>query len=96
MYDLEGFGVQIGGSASFPIPETPVSAIIGGEINYMGDINQRTPDVVGLTTAAGLGVGVGGEGHIEWGKTETIFSINIFDIGDEFYEEISEDAQCTN
>ena len=94
VYNLEDFGVQIGGSASIPIPETPVSAIIGGEINLMGDINQRAPDAVGLTMAAGVGIGAGGEGHIEWGETETIFSINIFDIWDMFYKEISEDAQC--
>lgn len=66
VYDLEGFGVQIGGSASIPIPETPISAIIGGEA------------------------------HIEWGETETIFSINIFDIWDEFYKEISDDTPCLN
>lgn len=48
--------MQIGGSASIPIPETPVSAIIDGEVNLLGDINQRTPDAVGLTTESDDGI----------------------------------------
>ena len=88
VYALEGMGIQAGGSAAIPIPETPISAILSGDVNFMGDIKEKYPDAIGLTLAAGLGFGRGGEAHIEWGDTQTIVAINIFDVWDIIYKKI--------
>ena len=94
VYHLEGMGTQIGGSYSIPIPDTPFSVMVGGDINIMGNINNRKPDAVGVTMAAGLGIGTGGEAHIEWGETQTIFSINLFEQWGVFYNQVNDNGQC--
>lgn len=70
--------------------QTPVVVSVGagGEFNIIGDVNSDSELYYGVTVNAGAGIGVGGEGHIEWGKTKTIFKINIFDIWDDIYKNI--------
>lgn len=84
---LEGSGVSIGGSALVQTPVV-VSVGAGGEFNIIGDVNSDSELYYGVTVNAGAGIGVGGEGHIEWGETKTIFKINIFDIWDDIYKNI--------
>lgn len=88
VYDLEGAGTQMGGSGLIPIPGAPVLAMVGGEFNFIGDISKKGPYEIGITFSEGAGVGKGGEMHVQWGMTKTLYSLNIFDIWDSIYKKV--------
>lgn len=86
VYDLEGLTTQVGGSVSEFVKGTPVIAMVGGEFLFIGDINGNGTYDIGATFSEGIAFGTGKEVHVQWGNTETIYSINIFDIWDSIYQ----------
>lgn len=85
IYHLEGPGSSIGGSAAIPLAYG-IPLALGGEFNIIGDVNDFSQKYYGMTILAGTGVAAGGEGHIEWGETVTLFSYNMFDLWDYLYK----------
>ena len=85
VYALEGAGTQMGGAYSAATKYPRLTLVMGGEFNIIGDVHERTKKAYGITVAAGIGVGAGMEGHVEWGETTTLFSLNIFELWDQFY-----------
>ena len=85
--DLKGAAYQIGGSYGFPIGIFPASA--GADLVLMTDVNDELT-YGGLTGAFGIGT-PGGEGHIEYGTTESMLEENIYDLMDEYFIKIMED-----
>ncbi len=74
---LNGPGYQFGGSVSIPSPA--LTASMGGEFNIIDAGNKYYYGATGLLGITTPGGGIG-ELHAEWGNTNTILSINIFDI----------------
>ncbi len=85
VYNLEGQGVTIGGSIISPVSGLVVPIMGGLDLNLLGDVNQKKPDAIGGTISVGTGLGTNGELHIEWGETNTLWSINLFDKWDDWY-----------
>lgn len=52
---------------------------VGGDVMIIPDKNSNAK-YCGITGNIGLGT-PGAEWHVEWGKTYTIYEINIYDIG---------------
>ena len=82
IYALEGEGVNIGGSVSTRVGVIPLVA--GGEFNLIGDVNSKPYDGYYGDTAS-VGIGVGNEGHIQYGGTTTFYSFNVFDLWNDIY-----------
>ena len=74
---LNGPGYQFGGSVSIPSPA--LTASMGGEFNIIDAGSKYYYGATGLFGITTPGEGIG-ELHAEWGNTNTILSINIFDI----------------
>ena len=71
----------------FPIIKgKPIRGMIGGDLVVIGDPNNGGPNAVGFTISDGIGVGKGGEFHVQMGQTTTFYSINLFDIWDDIYD----------
>lgn len=91
--NLNGLGYQVGGSVGVPIPETPIAATAGREINIIPDPEANT-NYFGLTTSEGIGTAgiIGTEFHVDWGKTATweLTQVNFFKCAEIIYANIME------
>lgn len=83
---LEGSAYEIGGSAGIPIYGIP--AFIGGDFIIIPDSDLKK-EYYGLATNLGLGT-PGGEIHVTWGETVTLFKFNVFDVFDKIYNKVME------
>ena len=89
IYQLEGMGVQIGGSTGIIIDGFPL--YLSDDINIIPD-SEAKKMYFGLTQCAGVGT-PGEELHVEWGNTRTIkqTQFNIFRVMDELCQRMLED-----
>ncbi len=86
VFDLENEGASIGGSIVWPMFKK-IGPNIGLEFDIMGDVNNKNNDFYyGVTYIEGIGYGKGGEAHIEWGETNSLHDVNVFNLWNKFYK----------